>query len=59
MVVHLASSITGVRNAQWLADRLPDAELVELPGYYLPTAEEARTVGDTLVAFVRRPDRVR
>jgi hypothetical protein len=59
LIVHLADSATGVANARWLADHLPDAEYVELSGYYLPTAEEARAVGDRLVEFIRRPDPAR
>lgn len=56
LVVHLADSVTGTANARWLADHLPDATYIELPGWYLPTADEARAVGDAVVDFVRRPD---
>lgn len=56
MVVHLAGSTTGAANARWLADHLPEARYVELPGYYLPTPDQARAVADTLVDFIRRPD---
>ncbi|HVM53040.1 MAG TPA: alpha/beta fold hydrolase [Acidimicrobiales bacterium] len=56
LVVHLEHSINGAANARWLADHLPRATYVELPGYFLPTAQEARTLGDTLVEFIRRPD---
>ena len=53
LVVHLEHSITGEANARWLAEHLPRADYVELPGYFLPTAEEARALGDTIVEFVR------
>ena len=56
LVVHLADSITGAANARWLAEHLPDATYLELPGWYLPTADEARAVGDAIVDFIRRPD---
>jgi DNA-binding SARP family transcriptional activator/pimeloyl-ACP methyl ester carboxylesterase len=56
LVVHLEHSITGAGNAKWLAEHLPRADYVELPGYFIPTAQEARVLGDTLVEFIRRPD---
>ena len=56
LVLHLADSLTGATNARWLAEHLRDATYLELPGWYLPTADEARAVGDAVVDFVRRPD---
>ena len=56
LVLHLADSITGAANARWLAEHLPDATYLELPGWFLPTADEARAVGDAVVDFVRPPD---
>ena len=52
LVAHLEGSITGSANARWLASHLPDAQYVELPGYFIPTAAEAAHLGDVLVEFL-------
>ena len=53
LVVHLTDSVTGADNARHLADCLPDASFVELPGHFVPTAEQARAVAEAVREFHR------
>lgn len=52
LVVGLRESVTGAGNARVLAERLPSATYVELPGYFVPTAAETRAVADEVIRFV-------
>lgn len=55
LVVHLSDSVTGADNARHLAGSLPDASYVELPGHFVPTAEQAHAVAEALRDFHRSP----
>lgn len=57
LVVGLRESITALANARALADLLPQAEWVELPGYFVPSLDDARAIGEVVSDFVARlPD---
>lgn len=51
LVVHLTDSVTGANSARHLAGSLPDASYVELPGHFVPTAEQARAVAAAVRGF--------
>jgi DNA-binding SARP family transcriptional activator/pimeloyl-ACP methyl ester carboxylesterase len=53
LVIFLTSSISGEAGARWLADNLPSARYVELPGFLVPTAAEGDELGATIDAFLR------
>lgn len=57
LVAFLSGSITGQDNARYLADHLPEAEYVELPGHFVPMRGEARALADALERFLRAPGR--
>jgi DNA-binding SARP family transcriptional activator/pimeloyl-ACP methyl ester carboxylesterase len=52
LVVGLRESLSGAGNARALADLLPSASYVELPGYFVPTAAESDAIADAVVEFL-------
>jgi DNA-binding SARP family transcriptional activator/pimeloyl-ACP methyl ester carboxylesterase len=52
LVVHLARSPTGRANSRYLQEHLPCARYLELPGSFLPSAEEASALGAALEEFL-------
>ena len=52
LVVGLRESISGAANARALADLLPSATYIELPGYFVPTAAEADAIADAVTGFL-------
>lgn len=57
LVAFLSGSITGPENARYLADHLPEAQYVELAGYFVPKTGEARALADALERFLRAQER--
>lgn len=54
LVVGLTQSITSAALAKVLADDLPNAAFVELPGYFVPAIADAMAVGDAVRDFLDR-----
>lgn len=54
LVAHLEHSVTGVDNARRLQSLLPDAQFVQLPGYFIPTAGEGVALADAIREFQDR-----
>lgn len=52
LVLHLSGSVIGEPAARWLAGQLPHGEYREMPGAFIPTADEAIRVADALLAFL-------
>lgn len=52
LVVHLDGSMTTTAVSRYLAERLPSARYVELPGHFVPTAIEAIALGEEVAQFL-------
>ena len=57
LVLALSQSVTGVAAAQYLADHLPSAEFVELPGHFVPTVDQTTSLAAVIDDFHRRHPR--
>ena len=55
LVLFLTESVTSAAVARWLADALPIATYVEMPGHYVPTGDEAVAAGEAVARFLRDP----
>lgn len=57
-VLYLTESVTGRAAAKWLADALPSSLYREMPGAFVPTAEEGSAAGEVIAQFLKpAPDR--
>lgn len=52
LVVFLERSVTGRDTARWLAERLPSSRYLELPGYFMPSPEEAEVLAAEISGFL-------
>jgi pimeloyl-ACP methyl ester carboxylesterase len=52
LVVALTESVTGRGNARTLADRLAGSRYLELPGHFVPTADQAAVLGRAIADFL-------
>jgi DNA-binding SARP family transcriptional activator/pimeloyl-ACP methyl ester carboxylesterase len=55
LVVFLRGSVTGEGLARYLAEHIEGARFLELPGYFQPTGEAARSLADAIAGFLEHP----